>query len=82
MNVGVHKGTDFSGQTTRVSHGTYQIYTGSTGSGSTITKHYKSKSFTDTRLVDHYSDKRQCVRCGHRWAIAREEAGEAVRKYH
>ena len=82
MNVGVHKGTDFMGQTQRVAHGTYERYTGSSTTENVKTLYYERRRYTETKLVDHYSDKRQCIRCGHRWSVAREDVHAAVRRNH
>ena len=82
MNIGIDKGSRYQGQTSKVSYESYDVYTGSTETDTTITRHYERERLKKTKYTKHYTDFRECIRCGYNWGVAREEsAGESSENY-
>ena len=74
MNIGMDKGSTYHGQTEHVSWGTYDVYKGKSESGNKIISHYERRTSKSTETIDHYKDHRECIRCGYKWSVAREES--------
>jgi hypothetical protein len=51
----------------RYTHTTY----GREGNTTVITKHYRRDWERREHLTDHFSDQRECARCGHEWEVER-----------
>ena len=73
MNVGLDKGSSFRGRTKEVTWGTYDVYKGQSSTDTTITHHYERRDKKHTKVIDHFTDHRECVRCGYTWGVEREK---------
>ncbi|MBN2281160.1 MAG: tetratricopeptide repeat protein [Candidatus Marinimicrobia bacterium] len=81
MNVGIDKGSTFHGKTQHVTHGTYDVYKGTTETSTQIIKNYERRSKKTTEFIRHYTDHRECINCGYQWGVAREESEGSTTQY-
>jgi len=76
MYSALGEGSTYTGRTTSVTWGTYNVDKGITGSGSNKIQHIEQRSKKTTEDVDHYLDHRLCASCGYNWDVDREESEE------
>lgn len=74
MYSALGEGSTYTGRTTSVTWGTYDVYKGTSETDTTITTHYEKRSTKTTEDVDHYLDHQMCARCGYNWDVDREES--------
>lgn len=82
MNIAMDKGSSYHGRSKSVSWGTYDVYKGQTETSTQIIDHYERRDKKTTSYTDHYTDHRECIRCGYAWGVEREEsAGSSTTHY-
>ncbi|MCD4691868.1 MAG: hypothetical protein K8R79_03045, partial [Calditrichales bacterium] len=80
MYSALDEGSTFTGRTTNVSWGTYDIDKGTTETDTTITSHIERRSTKTTETVDSYLDHRMCALCGYKWDVDRDETESYTEK--
>ncbi len=81
MYSALNKGSTHTGTKTNVSWGTYDVYSHTSESSTTITKHYDRRSKKTTETIDSYLDHRMCALCGYNWDVDRDETEENTKRY-
>lgn len=75
------KGSTFTGRETSVSWSTYDTYSHTSETSTTITKHYNRRDKKTTEHTDSYLDHRMCALCGYDWDVDRTETEEHTVHY-